>query len=133
MHGLPPFSRLLKRSFDIVGSVLGLLLLSPAFIAIGLRIRSDSPGPVFYEQFRGAKDGKIFRMFKFRTMTIDADERLQGLLHLNVHADPRLYKIPDDPRVTRFGAFLRRYSLDELPQLINVLRGEMSLVGPRPL
>jgi lipopolysaccharide/colanic/teichoic acid biosynthesis glycosyltransferase len=133
MQGLPFLSRLLKRSFDIVGAVLGLLLSAPAFIAIGLIIRSNSTGPILFKQLREGKDGKIFRMFKFRTMVIDADERLPDIIHLSVHQDIRLYKIPNDPRVTRNGVFLRRYSLDELPQLFNVLIGEMSLVGPRPL
>ncbi|RBP14139.1 lipopolysaccharide/colanic/teichoic acid biosynthesis glycosyltransferase [Roseiarcus fermentans] len=133
MQDLPVLSRCLKRSFDIAGAALGLLLLAPALIAIGVTIRSDSAGPVFFRQVRGGKGGSMFLMFKFRTMVIDADDRLQDVIHLNVHHDSRLYKIPDDPRVTRFGAFLRRYALDELPQLLNVLRGEMSLVGPRPL
>jgi lipopolysaccharide/colanic/teichoic acid biosynthesis glycosyltransferase len=136
-YGLPIYSRLLKRGFDIVISVSGLVLLAPVFAGIGLIIWIDSSGPVFYTQIRRGMRGRTFRIYKFRTMVIDADERLDDLLHLNIHSrdwsDPRLYKIPNDPRVTRFGAFLRRFSLDELPQLLNVLVGEMSLVGPRPL
>jgi lipopolysaccharide/colanic/teichoic acid biosynthesis glycosyltransferase len=115
-------------------SALGLILLSPVFAVIACGIRIDSLGPVFYRQVRGGEGGRTFRIYKFRTVVVDADERLQSLLHLNMHVhDPRLYKIPDDPRITRFGSLLRRYSFDELPQLINVLKGEMSLVGPRPL
>jgi lipopolysaccharide/colanic/teichoic acid biosynthesis glycosyltransferase len=135
--GLPASSRLLKRSFDLAISAAGLVLLAPVFAIVAWCIWIDSPGPVIYTQARGGERGKPFRIYKFRTMRVDADERLHDVLHLNMHshdwADPRLYKIPDDPRVTRFGAHLRRYSLDELPQLINVLKGEMSLVGPRPL
>jgi lipopolysaccharide/colanic/teichoic acid biosynthesis glycosyltransferase len=130
-------SRLLKRTFDSVISALGLVLLAPFFVLIAWRIRSDSPGPVFYTQVRSGEGRRPFRIYKFRTMVVDADARLPDVLHLNLHAhawaDPRLYKIPNDPRITQIGAFLRRYSLDELPQLFNVLIGDMSLVGPRPL
>jgi lipopolysaccharide/colanic/teichoic acid biosynthesis glycosyltransferase len=131
--GLPRFSRLLKRGLDILISTLGLMLLAPLFALIGWCIRRDSPGPIFYTQARGGEGRRTFRIYKFRTMVDNAEAQLAGVLHLNMHADPRLYKIPNDPRVTPCGAFLRRYSLDELPQLINVLKGEMSLVGPRPL
>ena len=132
--GLPICSRLLKRGFDIAVSASGLVLLAPLFAIVAWRISVDSSGPVFYTQARGGESGRTFRIYKFRTMVVDADERLNDLLRLNMHShDLRLYKIPNDPRVTRFGALLRRYSLDELPQLINVLKGEMSLVGPRPL
>ena len=127
----------LKRSLDVAVSGLGLVALAPALALIAWSIRADSPGPVFYSQRRCGEGRRPFRIYKFRTMVIDAEERLPEVLHLNVHArdlgDGRLYKIADDPRVTPNGAFLRRYSLDELPQLLNVLRGEMSLVGPRPL
>jgi exopolysaccharide biosynthesis polyprenyl glycosylphosphotransferase len=130
-------SRLLKRTLDLLVSSVGLLLLAPALLVIGLLIKKDSPGPVFFRQERmGARD-KTFRICKFRTMAADADERKADYAHLNRHAqnggDPRMFKVPDDPRVTKFGRFLRRYSLDELPQLVNVFKGEMSLVGPRPL
>jgi lipopolysaccharide/colanic/teichoic acid biosynthesis glycosyltransferase len=132
--GLSGRARLIKRAFDLAICTLGLLFLAPMFVFIALWIRADSPGPVFYKQPRGGEHGKGFLIYKFRTMTIDADDRLANLLHLNVHSDdPRLYKLLGDPRVTRFGAILRRTSLDELPQLVNVLKGEMSLVGPRPL
>lgn len=135
--GLPIAGRLLKRGFDIVLSASGLVVLAPVLAIIAWRIRIDLPGPILYRQERGGEGGRRFRIYKFRTMVVDADARLQDVIHLNMHgkdwSDPRLYKIPDDPRVTPFGAHLRRYALDELPQLINVLKGEMSLVGPRPL
>jgi exopolysaccharide biosynthesis polyprenyl glycosylphosphotransferase len=130
-------SRLLKRATDLVCSGLGLLLLPPIFIAIAVAIKLDSPGPVFFRQLRVGSGETTFRIFKFRTMVVDADERKADFAHLNMHggngAERRMFKIPSDPRVTRVGRLLRRYSLDELPQLINVLKGEMSLVGPRPL
>jgi exopolysaccharide biosynthesis polyprenyl glycosylphosphotransferase len=129
--GLTRSSHFLKRGFDVVGSALGLLLVSPAFLVFALAIRLDSPGPVFFRQTRIGRDGSEFRMAKFRTMEDGADQRKPELLDLN-EADG-LFKIADDPRITRVGRFLRRMSLDELPQLWNVLRGEMSLVGPRPL
>jgi lipopolysaccharide/colanic/teichoic acid biosynthesis glycosyltransferase len=132
--GLSVSARLIKRAFDLAMGTLGLLLLAPMFVFIAFWIRADSPGPIFYKQRRGGERGKVFLIYKFRTMTMDADDRLANLLHLNVHShDPRLYKLLGDPRITRFGALLRRTSLDELPQLLNVLRGDMSLVGPRPL
>jgi exopolysaccharide biosynthesis polyprenyl glycosylphosphotransferase len=130
-------ARLVKRTLDLVTSAVGLVLLAPVFGVFALLIKRDSPGPVFFRQERMGVDGKTFRIFKFRTMAADADERKSEYAHLNRHAqnggDPRMFKVQDDPRVTRFGRSLRRYSLDELPQLINVLKGEMSLVGPRPL
>jgi len=130
-------SRLLKRCLDVFVSAVGLVLLAPVFAVVAVAVKLDSPGPVFFRQVRMGKRGKRFRIWKFRTMATDAEERKSSLAHLNKHArkggDPRMFKIQNDPRITRVGAFLRRYSLDELPQLINVLRGEMSLVGPRPL
>jgi lipopolysaccharide/colanic/teichoic acid biosynthesis glycosyltransferase len=134
---LPRRARLLKRSLDIAGSSLGLAVLAPALALIAIAVRRTSPGPAIYRQIRSGADGALFRIYKFRTMSEDADARLADIMHLNLHArdfgDGRLYKIAADPRVTRFGAFLRRFSLDELPQLLNVLTGDMSLVGPRPL
>jgi exopolysaccharide biosynthesis polyprenyl glycosylphosphotransferase len=128
-------SRLAKRVLDLVASAVGLVLLGPLMILIALLIKLDSPGPVFFRQLRMGSEEKPFRIFKFRTMRSDAEELKDGLRHLNVHLqdDPRMFKVADDPRVTPLGRFLRRYALDELPQLLNVLRGEMSLVGPRPL
>lgn len=114
------FELMLKRLFDIAGSLTGLILLSPLFIAIALMIKRDSPGPVFYRGERIGKAGKPFRMYKFRTMVVNAD-RIGG---------PST--AADDPRLTKTSGFLKKYQLDELPQLINVFRGEMSLVGPRP-
>jgi exopolysaccharide biosynthesis polyprenyl glycosylphosphotransferase len=140
--GLPPLrlarsSRLLKRLMDVVLAGTALVVLAPLFGLIALRIKLDSPGPVFFRQIRMGFGNQIFRIYKFRTMAADADARKNEVAHLNMHArnggDPRMFKVPDDPRVTRFGAFLRRTSIDELPQLINVFKGEMSLVGPRPL
>ena len=128
-------SKLLKRSMDIFVSLLALLVLSPVFLVIGLLIKLDSHGPVFFRQPRIGVGGREFRMAKFRTMVRDADAHKQEVAHLNKHAsnDERMFKIAHDPRTTRVGAFLRRTSMDELPQVWNVLRGQMSLVGPRPL
>jgi exopolysaccharide biosynthesis polyprenyl glycosylphosphotransferase len=130
-------SRLLKRTMDLALSVAGLVLLAPVFALIAALIKLDSPGPVFFRQVRMGAGGRTFRIWKFRTMTADADARKGEVAHLNKHAqnggDPRMFKIPDDPRVTRVGRWLRRHSLDELPQLISVVLGQMSLVGPRPL
>ncbi len=112
-------------------------MLASGFALIALLIKRDSPGPVFFRQVRMGCNGRTFRIWKFRTMAADAEERKSEVAHLNQHlqngGDPRMFKVPNDPRVTRLGKWLRRYSLDELPQLFNVLRGEMSLVGPRPL
>jgi exopolysaccharide biosynthesis polyprenyl glycosylphosphotransferase len=129
--GLSPSSQLLKRTFDLLVGSLVLLLLSPLLLMIVLAIRLGSHGPVLFRQTRVGRLGREFQMLKFRTMVDDADERKHQLLDLNAAAP--MFKIPDDPRATRVGRFLRRRSLDELPQLINVLRGDMSLVGPRPL
>jgi exopolysaccharide biosynthesis polyprenyl glycosylphosphotransferase len=140
--GLPPMrlshsSRLLKRGFDVTVSIGSLVLLAPVFALLAVAIKLDSRGPVFFRQVRIGQDDRTFRIFKLRTMTADAEERKGDVAHLNQHlqngGDPRMFKIPDDPRATRIGRWLRRYSLDELPQLVNVLRGQMSLVGPRPL
>ncbi len=121
-----------KRAFDLVGATLLLVVLSPLLAAVALMIRLTSRGPVLYRSMRPGIGGRPFACFKFRTMVADAD-RIQGSLeHRNEVGGP-IFKIKDDPRVTNVGRFLRRWSLDELPQLLNVLRGEMSLVGPRPL
>jgi lipopolysaccharide/colanic/teichoic acid biosynthesis glycosyltransferase len=126
---------LLKRAFDVGFSLFAVIVLSPILIAAAVAIKLDSPGPVFFRQTRMGSGAREFRIFKFRTMRVDAEEMKHELTHLSKHADgdDRMFKIPDDPRVTRVGRFLRRYSIDELPQLINVLLGEMSIVGPRPL
>ena len=125
-------SRLLKRSFDVAAAGIVLALLSPLLVLIALAIRIDSSGPVVYRQPRRGRDGSTFLIAKFRTMYIGAEQQRENVLHLN-EVDGPLFKIKGrDPRVTRVGSFLRRSSLDEFPQLWNVLRGDMSLVGPRP-
>jgi lipopolysaccharide/colanic/teichoic acid biosynthesis glycosyltransferase len=129
--GLSRSSMFLKRAFDLVGATIGLIAISPVLAALALAIRLDSRGPVFFKQTRVGREGRRFEIFKFRSMCTDAEQRKAELLHLNETVG--LFKIADDPRITRVGRFIRRTSLDELPQLFNVLRGEMSLVGPRPL
>jgi lipopolysaccharide/colanic/teichoic acid biosynthesis glycosyltransferase len=123
----------IKRSMDLIGALFGLLLLAPIMLAIALLIRLDSPGPVLFRQLRRGYRGRLFWVLKFRTMVVDAEQRLDDLEKNNESVGGVLFKLRDDPRITPLGRFLRRSSLDELPQLINVLRGEMSLVGPRPL
>jgi lipopolysaccharide/colanic/teichoic acid biosynthesis glycosyltransferase len=122
----------LKRTVDVVGSLMVMIVLAPIWLLIALMIKLDSPGPVLFRQPRIGRDGREFAMFKFRTMIRDADSRKLQLLHLN-DAGNGLFKMVEDPRVTRFGRLLRSTSLDEVPQVINVLLGTMSLVGPRPL
>jgi lipopolysaccharide/colanic/teichoic acid biosynthesis glycosyltransferase len=122
---------------DLVLTVPALIVLSPVLALIALSIKLDSHGPVFFRQVRMGAGDKTFRVFKFRSMVCDADSRKAEVAHLNKHlrngGDSRMFKIPNDPRVTRVGRLLRRSSLDELPQLLNVFLGQMSLVGPRPL
>ena len=130
--GLPRSSRMLKRGFDLVATSVGLLVVGPVIAAIALAIRLDSKGPVFFRQVRVGRDGRHFMIVKFRSMIVGADAQKDGLRALNEVGDG-MFKISADPRVTRVGTLLRRTSLDELPQLFNVLRGDMSLVGPRPL
>lgn len=130
----PPISGLnaiIKRVFDLCGAIVLLVLCSPLMAVIALVIKLDSVGPVFFTQGRAGRYGRRFRMWKFRTMVADAEQRLPQLVDIDTLEQP-VFKLKDDPRVTRIGRWLRRTSLDELPQLINVLRGEMSLVGPRP-
>jgi len=121
-----------KRLIDIFGSAVLLIALAPILALVALLIRLDSPGPVFYIQQRVGLNRRRFRLFKFRTMAVGADAQQPMLESLN-EAEGPVFKIKDDPRITRIGRILRRYSLDELPQLFNVFKGEMSLVGPRPL
>jgi exopolysaccharide biosynthesis polyprenyl glycosylphosphotransferase len=134
---LPRSSQLLKRAMDLSLACVGAILLAPLFFAVALAIKLDSRGPVLFRQVRMGGNERTFRIWKFRTMHVDAEARKHELAHLNKHADagdaPHMFKIHDDPRITRVGRLLRRFSLDELPQLLNVVRGEMSLVGPRPL
>jgi exopolysaccharide biosynthesis polyprenyl glycosylphosphotransferase len=128
-------SRFLKRGLDLFGAIFGLILLAPLFAIVAIWVKLDSPGPVFFRQVRMGAGERAFRVFKFRTMVQDAETLKGEVAHLNMHLgdDPRMFKVPSDPRVTRPGALLRRTRIDELPQLFNVLSGEMSLVGPRPL
>jgi exopolysaccharide biosynthesis polyprenyl glycosylphosphotransferase len=130
--GLSRSSHLLKRAFDLVASCAALLVAGPVIAAIALAIRLDSRGPVFFRQVRVGRNGGHFMIYKFRSMVADADQ-LKDALRAHNEAGDGLFKIADDPRVTHVGRFLRSSSLDELPQIFNVLRGEMSLVGPRPL
>ena len=123
--------RLAKGAFDRLLAGAGLVLLLPLLLVIGVVVRATSRGPALFRQVRVGLGGRHFMIWKFRTMRVDAEDRLNDLLHLNEH-DGVLFKMQDDPRVTRVGRFLRRWSLDELPQLWNVLRGDMSIVGPRP-
>ncbi|HZE40506.1 MAG TPA: sugar transferase [Stackebrandtia sp.] len=123
--------RLVKEAFDRVGAVLLLAMLAPVLVTVTLAVRWSSPGPALFRQVRIGRDGRPFTILKFRTMYCDAETRLADVMHLN-ESDDVLFKIRADPRVTRAGRIMRRYSLDELPQLWNVVRGDMSLVGPRP-
>lgn len=123
--------RVAKRLFDIMFSLLVLVLLSWVYAAVAIAIKHDSEGPVFFNQERVGKDGKTFKMHKFRSMYVDAEERLKDLQDLNEKDGP-VFKIKDDPRITHVGHFIRKTSIDELPQFINVLKGDMSIVGPRP-
>jgi exopolysaccharide biosynthesis polyprenyl glycosylphosphotransferase len=130
-------NRGLKRAVDLIGASVGLVVMSPVLALIAVAVKLDSTGPVFFRQVRMGAGVERFRIWKFRTMAVDAEVRKSEVAHMNKHLspgnDPRMFKINDDPRVTRLGRHLRRWSLDELPQLFNVLGGEMSLVGPRPL
>ena len=126
-----PLYHAVKRLFDVVASACGLILLSPLFLLLIILIKSEDGGPAFYSQERIGKNEKPFKMWKFRSMVVDADKMLDKLEDQN-EIDGAMFKIKDDPRVTRIGHVIRKYSLDELPQLWNVLIGDMSLVGPRP-
>ena len=120
-----------KRVFDIVFSLIGLIFLLPLFFIVAIVIKLDSRGPVFYSQTRIGKQRVPFTLYKFRSMVVGAEERLKDLQDQNKRYGPA-FKIHNDPRVTRFGRFIRRTCIDELPQLLNILKGEMSFVGPRP-
>ena len=128
---IPVFGMILKRAMDVIGSAIGLTLLSPLVLAIAVAIRLDTAGPAHYRAWRVGKKGRKFVCYKFRTMMQNADALKDSLSHLN-EREGATFKIANDPRITRVGRFLRKYSLDELPQLWNVLKGDMSLVGPRP-
>jgi exopolysaccharide biosynthesis polyprenyl glycosylphosphotransferase len=128
---LTPVQRRVKRLFDVVVGLILLLIALPLMIIIAITIKLDSRGPILYRQRRVGESGKIFEMFKFRSMVEDAEDRLEEVLFQDEQGN-WVHKTPDDPRVTRIGQFIRRISLDELPNLINIVRGDMSLVGPRP-
>lgn len=123
--------RFFKRMIDIVASVIGLIVLSPVFLIVSLAIKAEDRGPIFYSQVRLGKGQRPFKMYKFRSMIVDADKKLEKLLEQN-EVEGAMFKMKEDPRITRVGIFIRKHSLDELPQLLNVLTGDMSLVGPRP-
>jgi len=133
MGGLVGTRPVLKRPIDLVIASIVLFLLAPVMLGIAALIRMGSPGPVLFRQVRMGRGGRTFQIFKFRTMVVDAERQLAELESRNESPGGILFEMKDDPRITRLGKFLRRSSLDELPQLINVLLGEMSLVGPRPL
>lgn len=126
------FYRFIKRLVDIIGSSVGLILLSPLFLIVAILMKKEEPkGPIFFSQIRVSKNEKQFKIYKFRSMCIDAEEKLADLLKHN-EIEGAMFKMKDDPRVTKIGKFIRKTSIDELPQLWNVLKGDMSLVGPRP-
>ena len=125
------FYRFTKRLFDILASLIGLVILSPVFLIVAIAIKIDDGGPIFYNQERIGKNGKEFKMYKFRSMKVNADQELEKLIHKN-EVDGAMFKMKDDPRITRVGKFIRKTSIDEFPQLLNVLFGQMSIVGPRP-
>ena len=120
-----------KRVFDFLAAACGIIILSPLMLIIAVLIKSEDHGPVFYKQKRIGQNGKAFEMYKFRSMFVNADQMLAKLKEQN-DVDGPMFKMKDDPRVTKIGHFIRKHSLDELPQFLNVLRGDMSLVGPRP-
>lgn len=125
-------AKVLKRAFDLLGSVVLLIVLSPLLIATAVWLKLDSPGPLIYCQVRVGFNGIHFHFYKFRSMYVDADRRKAELEKLNESKDGVIFKMKRDPRVTRCGSFIRKYSIDELPQIVNVLLGDMGLVGPRP-
>lgn len=120
-----------KRLFDIILSVLGLILVSPILAIAAIAIKAEDGGPIVYRQLRMGKGGRLFRMYKFRSMCVGADKQLEQLRAYN-EVDGPAFKIAKDPRVTRVGQFIRKFSIDELPQLLNIIKGDMSIVGPRP-
>lgn len=126
------FSYSLKRFLDFILACIALFLLSPVFIITAFAIIIENPGPIIYSQVRVGKDGKVFSFYKFRSMVVGADKMKDKLLEDNESKDGVIFKMKHDPRITKVGRFIRKYSIDELPQLINVLKGEMSMVGPRP-
>ena len=126
-----PIYHTVKRGFDLVMATFGLILLSPIMLWIAFLIKKEDHGPVFYKQVRVGKNGKTFQMYKFRSMFVNADQMLDKLKAQN-DVDGPMFKMKNDPRITKIGHFIRKHSLDELPQFFNVIKGDMSLVGPRP-
>ena len=120
-----------KRSFDIIASLCAMIVLSPVFLITALAIKIEDGGPAVFSQDRVGKDGKLFKMYKFRSMYVNAEDRLEELAEKN-EADGPVFKIKNDPRITKVGRFIRKYSIDELMQLVNVFKGDMSVIGPRP-
>ena len=131
LHEKSPIYHIFKKIIDVCGSIVGIILVSPLLLTIMIIIKIDSKGPIIFSQERVGRDGKHFKMYKFRSMKLDAESELDYLKEKNEMSGP-MFKMREDPRVTKIGKFIRRTSMDELPQLINVLKGEMSLVGPRP-
>ena len=127
------FYRFFKRIFDIVGSLLGLIILSPLFIVLSIIVKVDSPGPVFFAHKRLGYKGQSMKIYKFRTMVTNAEDMLSSLSPEQKAEFAKNFKLENDPRITKVGNFLRKSSLDELPQLLNILKGELSIVGPRPI
>src|SRR5688572_11742968 len=122
----------IKRFVDIIVSAIALVTLAPLFVLIAVLIKLEDNGPIFFVQLRVGKWGRQFRMYKFRSMCVDAEQRFKAVQQQNRHASGVTFKLKDDPRITRIGRWLRKFSIDEFPQFFNVLRGDMSLVGPRP-
>ncbi len=125
--------KILKRTVDIIGSLLGLILLLPIFLILSIVVKADSPGPIFFAHKRLGYNGDLIRIYKFRTMVINAEELLNNLSPEQKEEFAKNFKLENDPRITKVGNFLRKSSLDELPQLLNILKGELSIVGPRPI
>lgn len=125
--------KILKRTVDIIGSLLGLILLLPIFSILSIVVKADSPGPIFFAHKRLGYNGDLIRIYKFRTMVINAEELLNNLSPEQKEEFAKNFKLENDPRITKVGNFLRKSSLDELPQLLNILKGELSIVGPRPI
>ena len=121
----------IKRIFDFMAAICGVIILSPVMLVIAILIKVEDHGPVFYKQVRVGKNGKKFKMYKFRSMFVNADKMLSKLKEQN-DVEGSMFKMKDDPRITKVGHFIRKHSLDELPQFLNVIKGDMSLVGPRP-
>src|SRR5258705_8065505 len=131
-RGVLGSGKFIKRAFDILISLIALILLSPLFLLVAALIRLEDRGPIFFTQTRVGQFGREFKMFKFRSMCLDAEQRLKDLLAKNHHSQGVTFKLKQDPRITRVGRWLRKFSFDELPQFYNVLNGDMSVVGPRP-